>query len=564
MGYPRNVRLITEAKVPMRDGVDLAATVCLPVGPDGQASEGSYPVVLVRTAYNRTIYVSDRHARQGLVYVVQDCRGRYGSDGEFYPWFQEENDGLDTLDWIAAQPWCNGRIAMYGDSYLAGVQYAIAKHNHPNLVALNPRFMPAELWHHCFYCGGAFSTALVYSWLCLEVGGRTSSANLLPLLDIPGFLRELPVGTLDEKANGFIVPAYRDFVAHETEDEYWKSLRWIDRFAEVTTPMLLTGGWYDNYPGEAFAAYLALTGPGSDPAIAAQHRLLVGPWTHGIYGGSKLGDLDFGEASLAEDGHTDRWLECMLKGGSPAEFMEAPIRIFVMGLNQWRDEYEWPLARTRFTEYYLRSGGVLRSERPDAESPDQYSYDPADPTPTLGGNHSVGPYNPGLYELALPGPIDQRPVEARDDVLTYTGEVLDQDLEATGPVTVKLYASSSAVDTDFVARLCDVYPDGRSILITEGILRARYRDRQWDHPQPLEPGRAYLFEIVLETTSNVFLKGHRLRLNITSSNFPLWNRNLNTGEPLATGAAMCIAEQTIHHDAEHPSHILLPVVRESR
>ena len=552
--YIRDARLLVHEMVPMRDGVNLATTICLP------AEEGSYPVVLVRTAYNRMPLVGTEFARRGMVLVSQDCRGRYGSGGEFYPFVNETEDGLDTMDWIAAQPWCNGRIGMFGDSYLAGTQYAVAAPGHRCLTALNPRFIAGDLWRHAYYFDGVFSLALTWSWLCLEVGSRTSSANVLPIFNVMELLRELPLLTLDEKVGAGIVPAYRDYVTHNARDDYWEAISWREELGQVKVPMLLTAGWYDYYAGETFANYAALQQPPMAPELAAQHRVIIGPWMHGIGGSTQLGELDFGAASLTENDSTTRWLDCLLHDGNAADFQQAPIRIFTMGVNEWRDEYEWPLQRTRFTNFYLRADGALSQTAPANEEPDHYVYDPDNPVPTLGGNHSVGPYNPGLYEHALPGPYDQRPVEAREDVLVYTTEELPEDTEITGPVLMKLFAASSAVDTDFVARLCDVYPDGRSINITEGVLRARFHKRDWRHPELIEPGRVYEFTIDLQATSNVFLKGHRIRVDVTSSNFPLWDRNLNTGAHPAKGIEFQSAEQTIHHDATHPSHLILPLI----
>jgi putative CocE/NonD family hydrolase len=287
--------------------------------------------------------------------------------------------------------------------------------------------------------------------------------------------------------------------------------------------------------------------------------MLIGPWTHGI-GGATLGELDFGPAAKLDYDPSVRWLECLLKDGSPADAQKAPVRIFVMGANQWRDENEWPLARTRYVKFYLRAGGGLSAAAPGAESPDRYLYDPADPVMTLGGNHSVGPYNPGLYDVVKPGPYDQRPLEARRDVLVYTSAALERDTEVTGPVILKLYAASSARDTDFVAKLTDVYPDGRSLNITEGVIRARFREDVWGRPKLLEPGRVYEYTLDLQVTSNVFLAGHRIRLDIMSSNFPLWDRNLNTGNDPGADTTLQTAEQTICHDAQRPSHLVLPLI----
>jgi putative CocE/NonD family hydrolase len=536
----------------MRDGVCLSTDVYLPAG------EGPFPVVLVRTAYNRTVCYDGYFTAHEMVYVVQDCRGRYDSEGEHYPFVTEAEDGVDTLAWIAAQPWCNGRVGMFGDSYLAATQFAVGPSGNPLLTALNPRFMSGDCWKRAYYIDGVFSLALTWSWLCFECASRVSQAATMPRYDVPALLRHLPLLTMDEASGHAPVPSFRDYVTHNRyDDAIWQPLNIHEQVAGYRTPVLVTGGWYDNYAADAFSVFNALREQGP-AALRDSHRVLVGPWIHGMNYATKLGELDFGEDSLAELEHTHRWLECLLKGGSPADVLPAPVRIFVMGANVWRDEQEWPLARTRYTPCYLGAGGTLAWELGNS-APDEYVYDPADPAPTLGGNHSVGPYNPGLYEHALPGPMDQRPVEARDDVLVYTSPALEEDLEVTGPVTVTLYAASSGRDTDFVARLCDVYPDGRSICITEGVIRARFREDVWGVPVLMEPGTIYPFTIDLQVTSNVFMAGHRLRLDITSSNFPLWDRNLNTGNDPATDTEMQTARQTIYHDAEHPSCVVLPV-----
>ncbi|MCX5661975.1 MAG: CocE/NonD family hydrolase [Planctomycetota bacterium] len=566
--HVRQSRILRNVMVPMRDGVKLATTVFLP------PADEPCPAALVRTAYNRAWGSDCGFNAKGIAFVVQDVRGRYGSEGEYYPFDAEEADGLDTLDWLLAQPWCNGKVGMFGDSYLAGTQFAVARpaSKAGKLVALNPRFMTADPWLQGYYCGGAFSLALTFTWLCLEVGSRTSESSLLPLYDVPKLLRHLPLESMDE-AFGDRVQSYRDYTAHDSRDAFWQNLCWRDALPEVDVPVLLTAGWYDYYPAETFRDFHALHAGKTKAGRSGSHRLIMGPWPHGISGGTRLGHLDFGPEALRENGSTNRWLECLLKGGKPSDFQAKPIRIFVMGANVWRDEEEWPLARTRYTPYYIHSGGKANSllgdgslspAAPGDEPADHFTYDPADPVPTLGGNHSVGPYNPGLYEICLPGPYDQRPVERRDDVLVFTTEVLADDLEVTGPVTVKLFAATSAPDTDFVARLSDVHPDGRAINITEGVIRARYRALDWAKPTLVEPGRVHEYTIELQPTSNVFLKGHRLRLDITSSNFPLWDRNLNTGEHPAKGTRMQKAEQTILHDRKHASCVILPVIPASK
>lgn len=560
----KDLRILVNERVPMRDGLRLATTVFLPLEGD------SFPTVLVRMCYNRQHFsgMAREFTRRGMALVVQDTRGRYGSEGHFYPFNLEEVDGLDTLDWLHEQPWCNDRVGMYGDSYMGAVQFAIAPTNHPLLTALNPRFIPGDTWQHAYYFDGVYCLGLTFSWLVLEVNSPVGEGYLMPLYDIGGVLRQLPLGTLDEKMGTKPSSAFRNLLKHSTPDEHWKAWRWRQDFHKTTVPMLMTGGWYDYYAGDCFLNFAAMQSS-PDPKVAASHRIIVGPWTHGIRYTSVLGEFDFGPQATAEDDHNIRWLDCLLKGGRSSDFQKAPIRIFVMGDNVWRDEWEWPLKRTHYTPLYLHSAGsangrsgdgALRFDFSVGAQADTYSYDPDNPVPTTGGNHSVGPYNPGLYDICLVGPYEQTRVEERDDVLIYTTEPLEHDTEVTGPVLLKLFAASSAPDTDWVGRLCDVYPDGRSFNITEGVIRALYQERDWDHPKPIEPGKIYEYTVNLQCTSNVFKSGHRIRIQITSSNFPLWARNLNTGESYATGVDYQVAHQTIYHDEAHRSHILLPII----
>lgn len=551
----RDCKILRNVSVPMRDGVRLAATVYLPL------IEGSCPAVLVRTAYNRSGFYNAFFPTHGMTLVVQDCRGRYESGGEFHPFVHEAEDGYDTVEWIGSQPWCNGKVGMYGDSYLAATQFYAAPMGSRFLHVLNPRFMAGDCWKRAYYCDGAFSLALTWSWLCFECASRVSHASSMPLINVCETLRTLPLLSLDERAGAGEVPHYRDYVRRSHYDDHWRALCIRDQFAQFNIPVLLTGGWYDNYAAETAANFVRLQQQAPTPELRDGHRMIIGPWTHGINSDSVLGEIDFGKEALRENDATERWLDCILHEGNPRKFQAAPIRIFVMGANIWRDEYEWPLARARTVNYYLHAGSRLSTELPQGdEPPDQYSYDPDDPVPTLGGNHSVGPYNPGLYEFVKPGPYDQQAVERRRDVLSYTSDVLAQDTEVTGPVSLKLYASSSARDTDFVAKLTDVHPDGRSINITEGVIRARFREDVWGPPKLLDPGAVYEFTIDLQVTSNVFRKGHRIRVDITSSNFPLWDRNLNSGNDPGTDTEMTVADQTIYHDAVRASHIALPVV----
>jgi hypothetical protein len=551
----RECRMISSVPVLMRDGARLFTTVYLPI------AEGQYPVVLIRTAYDRSATYDPYFPTNGMGLVVQDCRGRYDSDGEHIPFANEADDGFDTIEWICNQDWCDGHIGMYGDSYLAATQFAAAISGTPHLTALTPRFMSGDCWKRAYYCDGVFSLALTWSWLCFEAAARTSDAQLTDRLNLPDVLRCLPIREMDEISGAGKVPTYRKYVEHSCYDEHWEALSIRDKYDKFQVPSMFVGGWYDNYAADAVKDFLGVRAHAGDDELRDSHRLLIGPWPHGISPDSTLGETDFGADALTENDATYRWLNCMLHGRDASEFMEAPIRIFVMGLNRWRDEYEWPLARTRYVSYFLHDGGVLDTERPISdETPDVYTYDPADPVLTLGGNHSVGPYNPGLYDMARPGPYDQRPNEERDDVLVYRSGVLTDDMEVTGPVVMKLYATSSARDTDFMVKLTDIHPDGRSMNITEGVIRARFREDVMGKPTLIDPGQVYEFTIDMQVTSNLFRKGHRLGVYIMSSNFPLWDRNLNTGNEPGTDTEICVAEQTIFHSAKWQSHIILPVV----
>jgi len=564
----RDCRILRNVPVPMRDGVKLVATIVLP------EKEGKYPTILTRTAYNRLGLWWDgvQFAKHGYAYVTQDCRGRFDSAGDWYPFTAEARDGYDMVEWIARQPWSNGKVGMYGASYLAATQFLAATEQSPHLKALIPMFMSGDCWKRAYYCDGAFSLALNLIWLVFEVPSRTSGLPLMSAYDMDKLFRRLPLLTLDEQSGAGEVPFWRDYVKHSAFDDHWRLLSLRDKYHLFTQPLLLIGGWYDYYAGETFANYAGLM-KHSPPELRKRHRVLIGPWGHGWTGSSRFGEIDFGRDSLVDGFKVYlQWFDQQLKAKRPPKG-DAPIRLFVMGANEWHGEYEWPLRRTRYTKFYFHSrgaanslygNGVLSTERPGDEPTDRYDYDPENPVPTLGGNHSVGLFWEAIRNVIRPGPFDQRPVERRDDMLVYTTEPLAEEIEVTGPVIVKLYAASSAPDTDFVARLTDVYPDGRSINLTEGVIRARYREDVWGKPSLIEPGRVYEYTIDLQVTSNLFKKGHRIRVDITSSCFPLWDRNPNTGHEPGMDAELQIAHQTVLHDRAHPSHILLPVIPRSK
>ena len=557
-------------KIRMRDGVKLVTTVILP------KADGRYPTILLRTPYFRLFRATREHwsqgvffAQQGYASVLQDTRGRYDSEGEFYPYTSEAQDGYDTLEWVGHQPWCNGKVGMIGASYEAGTQFLAAPEGSQYLKSMIPMFMTGDPWLRGYYAGGAFSLALNLIWLCFLLPGKTREDVMMPAYDFGKLFNGLPLITLDEKSDSGVLPYWRDYVKHYTRDNYWKSQSIRDKYHTFVMPVLLIGGWYDYYVGEVFNNYLGLVKHAPSPETALSHKVLVGPWPHGIFPSPKFGDVDFGKQSIIDlESLFLNWFNRTLHSKEPSPNHEAPIRIFVMGANEWRDVNEWPLALTKFLKYYLHSQGTANTSTGDGElSPkmpadeptDSYTYDPNNYVPTLGGNHSVGMMD-APEEIIRPGPFDQSLIEKRNDVLVYTTQPIQKDIEITGPIIIKLYAASSASDTDFVGKLTDVYPDGRSINITEGIIRARFREMDWDKPKLIEPHTIYAYTIDLQVTSNLFKKGHRIRVQITSSNFPLWDRNPNTGHVPGQDAKLQNAHQIIYHERQYPSHIVLPII----
>ncbi|MEW6754242.1 MAG: CocE/NonD family hydrolase [Candidatus Latescibacterota bacterium] len=372
--------------------------------------------------------------------------------------------------------------------------------------------------------------------------------------------RQLPLVEQD-RAVGWRAPFLRDWLAHPERDPYWERSSIGGQYPQVTAAAYHTGGWFDSFLNGTLEGYVAMTSPEVDPQVRARQKLRIGPWAH-VSTGPVVGELDFGAA--AAFGNTDtlrlRWFDSQLKGLPNGILDEPPVQLFVMGRNVWRLEHEWPLARTRYTAYYLHSAGrantlsgdgVLSPKPPGREPPDGFTYDPQDPVPSTADGSPLAAF--------AGGPYDHRRIEARPDVLVYTTPVLQRDLEVTGPVVVNLHAASSAPNTDFTAKLLDVYPDGRAMRLCEGILRASFRDGP-THTSNITPGQVYAYRIDLWATSNVFLEGHRIRVEVSSSNFPRFDRNLNTGLDFAADSTWARAEQTIYHTAEHASHIVLPVI----
>jgi hypothetical protein len=558
----------------MRDGTILRANVFRPEG------DALYPIALARTPYGKDFFTTSpfldsvRLAKAGYIVVIQDTRGRFTSEGEWQPFFYEAQDGYDTVEWAAGLPGSNGNVGMWGASYIGFTQWITAIQQPPHLKAIMPTITWADTRDGVGWRDGALELGTMGGWL-LGVGVDTLFKRVAHLP--PQEQQQAIMGLVYEidqlRTTGYASLPLKDFAPlkrHHIESKlffdnfpnaYSRELAApysvYESYDKINVPAYNIGGWYDIFIQGTLQNFTALRN-GSGQGNAHQNRVLIGPWGHANLTNT-VGDVDFGFVAnsafinLQSDitGLTQRWFDYWLKGVDNGVLDEPPVKIFVMGENVWRDEYEWPLARTQYTPLYLRGEGGLSGEKPGDEAADHYIYDPASPTPTVGGATLIH----ALFGL---GPKDQRSVEARDDVLVYTSEPLSQDVEVTGPVVVKLWAASDARDTDFVARLVDLHPDGFARNLTDGIIRARYRNG--DMPELLEPGKPYELTIDLWVTSNVFKAGHCIRLDIASASFPRWDRNPNTGDDFGTSAEMCPTKQTIFHDAAHPSHVILPVI----
>jgi uncharacterized protein len=575
-----------EAK--MRDGVVLRADVYRP------DTDEALPVLLQRTPYGKglsQVPFALMAAERGYAVVIQDTRGRWASEGDNYPLIYEKEDGYDTVEWVARQPWSNGKVGMFGSSYVGYTQLAAAVMHPPALKTIIPSvtFCNAS---QIGYLGGELCLGVLVSW-------NLMSTAMMDIMRQPdpgkkqGMMDEL-IGLADGMATattfahlplaelpllGSPGTFFRDILENPPDSAYWQ--RMFCPPDQINIPALHIGGWYDIFVNCTLHDYDAIRTQGN-PA----QKAIIGPWLHGPMEGL-VGDVDFGlRASnalvLVEEVHL-RWFDYWLKGIENGIMDESPLRIFVMGENRWRDEPDWPLARTHPIRFYLHSGGSantrhgngkLGEETPSDEPFDTFVYDPRHPVPTRGGGLCC-------WQAALPaGAYDQRQVEERPDVLVYTSAPLEEDLEVTGQVEVHLWAASSAPDTDFTAKLVDVAPcshgshaggdcggaasamisggNGFARNVQDGILRTRYRQQGSD--MPLKPGEPYELVIDLGVTSNVFKAGHCIRLEISSSNFPRFAPNPNTGETPGVGTQQVPALQTIFHDTGRPSYILLPVI----
>ena len=546
-------RIQTEM-VAMRDGIKLFTTIHFPEG------DGPFPVILVRNLYRGRgmLAAGQPVTEQGIALVEQDVRGSGRSEGRWEkPWIQEIDDGEDCLKWLSSQPWCSGRIAMRGGSYLGAAQWFAARSGRKELVAVAPGIAPCNYHESPKYQGGAFILQQNISW-ALGTWQRNAvpEAEQKPF-DAEALSRHLPLREIDEAAGLGVVPFWQEWQDHPCYDEYWRKFDLASFVERIQAPAFIWSGWFDIYTQGALDSFLLMRNSAGSPEARKLTRCVIGPWTHG----EEIGDLPRGE-DCSREKHVDRPVEefliSQLKQEDAAPF--APLRYFLLGVNEWRSAESWPPAGVRERNFYLHSGGAANSrhgdgalseELPGEELPDCFISDPHNPVPTTGG-HGI---------CLINGSRDQSELELRSDILVYTTAALTAPLTIAGRVLVFLHASSTAPDTDFTAKLVDVYPDGRAFNLANGILRARCRNSM-EKPELLQPGEIYEFRIDLWSIANCFLPGHRIRLEIAGSDFPEFSRNSQTGGSIAEDTELRIARQTVFHDRTRLSRLLLPVLEE--
>jgi len=578
----RAEEIIIQKNVPagMRDGTTLVADVYRPAG------DGEYPILLTRLPYGKdqslnTAYMHPiKAAQRGYVVVIQDVRGRFRSEGEWYPFVNEFEDGYDSVEWAARLPNSNGKVGMYGSSYDGITQWQAAVMKPPSLKAMVPGITWGNQLNGAHMRGGARELGLWFYWSEAALAPETLLRKyrndptklgeelpaLLKVIDnISEEYHTLPLKDLPNP--GGVVPYMHDALEHSIDSDMWANLNLDGRYQNVAASTFHIGCWYDVFLGETLRQYEAMKEVAAGNG-AAPPRLLLGPWPHTSDFPSTVGDLDFGFASSGfflncEGDVTDYhlwWFDTTLKDDEEALAGQPPVKVFVMGENRWRSFEEWPVPGSREENWHLQADGVLSREGPADRPPDEYDYDPKDPVPTVGGAI--------LMSSAYPaGATDHRPIEKRPDVLVYTSDVLEKDYTVIGPVYATLFAASSAPDTDFVVRLVNVYPDGRAIGVTDSIIRASARE---SYPAPgvvepvgptlIKPGEVYEYTIDMWATGITFRAGHRIRVEVTSSCFPRWDRNLNTGEDIYRSSRLDVARQRIFHDPQKPSRLALTVV----
>lgn len=570
---PQSSGIIVEKNVPakMRDGTILYADVYRP------RAQGTYPVLLQRTPYNKDGGASEgrRIAARGYVAIIQDCRGRYHSQGEWYPFKHESDDGYDTIEWAAGLPYSNGKVGMFGGSYVGATQMLAAISSPPHLAGIFPVVTASNYHDNWTYQGGALTQWFDQSWtsglaqntLEREITAGTDAMNGVKTLPLGNYTLFQAPATGGSAGLHALAPYYVDWLHHPDYDDYWKQWSIEADYSRIKVPMFSVGGWYDLFEGGTLRNFVGMKEHGGTEAARDGDRLTIIVGGHAGMG-RKVGDVDFGKQSVLDlDGIMLDWYDGLLKGKHNSVTDAKPVKYYLMGRDEWQETASWPPSDEHETPFYLSSDGKANTAQGDGslseqasaqatkEKPDSFVYDPNNPVPTIGGRLCCDSVH------LEPGARNQSANESRRDVLVFSTPPLTHDLEVVGPVKLVLYASSSAVDTDFTAMLVDVAPNGFSRNLTDGIIRARYRDSE-EKPDFMTPGHVYRFTIDLWATGNVFLAGHRLRVDVSSSNFPRFDRNLNTRESPELGTHGMKATNTIYHDAAHPSALMLPVVNQ--
>jgi len=541
-----------DVRIPMRDGVRLACDLRMP------DHGGPFPVVLLRTPYNKDIQPGPRlenltlFLNAGFAMAIMDVRGKYESEGEFpvLSLEQEGQDGFDTIDWLSRRPWCNGQVVMTGASYCGYTQLYAAALRPPALCGITPGVFGTDGFRNITRRNGVIQMSLLV-WALRYSTGRVAKN---PLVDWGALCQSVPLVDIPARC-GLDVPAFHLWLEHNTDSAFWHHLGHPDAIASIAVPALLTGGWYDIYSSAVLEAFTWLR---SQPGMRDRIKVVIGPWPHGM-GGRETGELDFGpnaELQVVDLGR--QWLERCVRGNDFTDW--PPVRLFVTGVNRWLETDDWPPLPQSHSSLLLaadapantRHGGGRLAATPGALTEDHFDSDPARPVPNRGGNIL------SLNEQFSAGPFDQQKIEQRPDLLIYTGPELTAPQAVIGTPRAELWVSSSAPDSDWIVRLCDVYPDGRSFNLSTGILRARYREGL-DREVLMQPGSVYRLTVELDSLAHVFLPGHRLRLEIAGSSFPQFARNHQTGGDNYSETEFRIAHQTVFHSDSCPSRLELPV-----
>jgi putative CocE/NonD family hydrolase len=578
---PCAVTKTANVAVPMRDGTTLRADVYRPT------TAQAVPVILMRTQYGKEaaqIQPSryqrpDWFASHCYLVVVQDIRGQFASSGTFSEFTDDRNDGYDSVEWAAQLPGSSGKVGMYGSSYVGATQWLAAETAPPHLTTIVPANTASDYYDGWTYENGAFRLNFVEPWamesIVLSAAKNRGDTTVVQQLtqdsmNIATWLRYAPYRNFPpfHPGDGAVAPYFYDWIAHRADGPYWQRWAPAQHYAAIGIPVLHIEGWYDAFLAGGVRNFTGMVSSGGSTFARDNQRIVIGPWDHLGWGRpdspaapmlkqiGPAGNSPVNELMLA-------WWDHFLKGVDNGVSNGPTVNYFEMGANVWKTAAAWPLPGTQWTRYYLSSAGhastvlghgqLVSSPPTTGQQPDAYDYDPRNPVPSTGG-HSCCSALGGSQ-----GPYDQASVEQRPDVLVYTTSPLVTDTEVTGPISVTLYASSSAPDTDWTAKLVDVHPDRTAVNLNNGIQRASFRESSTT-PTPIEPGKVYQYTITVWPTSNLFRAGHRIRLEISSSDFPQFDPNPNTGSWLGESTATQVAHQTVLHDTEHPSALVLPII----